>query len=168
MMKVALILLIVANLFSWIAFTTTSWGYIDSNIVNFRGDGLWMRCGESVGCSRSDGTRLDWYAAFQAFGIFGFVGINLAMLLVVLTMFVGSCKGNAEANMGAVIMCFAGAVCWLIAVIIFAAEWPDWVGNVPDKFGFSFALAIIALIISVVAGILLVVGGKGGGGTSPA
>ena len=48
----------------------------------------------------------DWYATFQAFGIFGFVGINLAMFLVVLAMFVDSCKGNAEVKMAATILCF--------------------------------------------------------------
>ena len=58
-------------------------------------------------------------------------------------------------------------VCWLIAVIIFAAEWPDYVGNIADKFGFSFALAIIAFIVAIVAGVLLIVDKKGGG-TSPA
>ena len=58
-------------------------------------------------------------------------------------------------------------MCWLIAVIVFAAEWPDEVGNIADKFGFSFALAIIAFVVAIVAGILLIVDGKGGG-TSPA
>ena len=57
MMKVALILLIVANLFNWIAFTTTSWGYINSATARYPGYGLWRLCAESGACSRLDGTR---------------------------------------------------------------------------------------------------------------
>ena len=57
MMKVALILLIVANLFNWIAFTTTSWGYINSPNSRYPGYGLWRTCGEAGACSRMDGTR---------------------------------------------------------------------------------------------------------------
>ena len=54
----------------------------------------------------------DWYGTFQAFGIFGFVGINVAMFLVILAMFVDSCKGNAEVKMVAMILCFvAGKSC---------------------------------------------------------
>ena len=58
MVKVALILLVVANLFSWIAFTTTSWGYIDVNA--YKGYGLWRICQEIVdpSCLPTDGTRL--------------------------------------------------------------------------------------------------------------
>ncbi|KAK7504583.1 hypothetical protein BaRGS_00004069 [Batillaria attramentaria] len=172
MVKISFILLLIANLFNWIAFTTASWGYFDfdgiANSLDGVGYGLWRRCGETIsGCTVLDGTREDWYATFQAFGIFGFVGINVAFLLLILYMFAGPCKGNGEAKMATFIICFVAAVCWLIAVIIFAAEF-SVSGTSVDKLGFSFALAIIALILAVVAGILLIVDGKGGGGTSPA
>ncbi|XP_076470298.1 uncharacterized protein LOC143300476 [Babylonia areolata] len=165
-MKVAFILLVVANLFSWIAFTTTSWGYTDNSSVNKPGWGLWRYCrDDGSACSLLDGTRMDWFASFQAFGIFGFVGLSVALLLVILFMFVGSCSGNGEVKMASLILCFVGGVCWLIAVIIFGAEFEDKGDN---EFGFSFALAIIGLICAIVAGVLLIVDGKGGGGTSPA
>ncbi|KAL8571720.1 hypothetical protein ACOMHN_060806 [Nucella lapillus] len=164
MMKVALILLLVANLFSWIAFTTTSWRYYNTTSSQV-GWGLWRNCGIGItGCSQLDGTRSEWYGAFQAFGIFGFVGFSVALLLVVLHMFGGPCKGNGEGKMAAMILCFVGGVCWLIAVIIFAVKFKD---TSITAYGFSFALAIVSLILGIVAGILLIVDGKSGG-TSPA
>lgn len=168
MVKVSFIILVIANVLNWIAFCTASWGYIKGGTNP--GFGIWRSCGETTGgCAELDGTRLEYYAAFQAFGIFGFVGVNLAMLVLSLFMFGGPCKSNGEAKMAVLIICFVAAVCWIIAVIIFGAKWDDNnSGNPFAELGFSFALAIVTLILAVIAGILLIVDGKGGGGTSPA
>jgi hypothetical protein len=59
-------------------------------------------------------------------------------------------------------------VTYLIAVIIFGAEWPEITNPLyVYRLGFSFALVIVAFILALVAGILLIVDGKSGG-TSPA
>lgn len=54
----------------------------------------------------------------------------------------------------------------MIGVIVFAAEVNDWPENAATdyKFGYSFALSIIALVLEIIGGILMIVEGKGGGG----
>lgn len=168
MVKVSFIILVIASVLNWIAFCTASWSY---NTFSGTGYGIWRTCNDliPITCSQLDGTRSEYYSAFQTFGIFGFVGVNLAMLLLSLFMFGGPCKGNGEAKMAVLIICFVAAVCWIIAVIIFGAKWDENTRGIPsEKLGFSFGLAIVTLILAVIAGILLIVDGKGGGGTSPA
>ncbi|KAK7462528.1 hypothetical protein BaRGS_00038413 [Batillaria attramentaria] len=170
LLKVALILIIVSNFCNWIAFTTASWGYNDGKLSGQyeTGIGIWRRCDLVGGCSDRDGLREEWIGAFQGFAIFGYVGINVVMLLIILFLFVGACKGNGEVKMGAIITAFVTAVCYLIAVIIFASEWDDGAGKNDDyELGFSFGLAIVALVLEAITGVLLIVDGKGGG-TSPA
>lgn len=167
-MKVAFLLLFVAVVCNWIAFCTASWGYI--NAGGKTGWGLWRICDETASsCNVMDGTRADWFAAVQTFGIFGFMAVNVAFLLVILAMFVGACRGNGEVQLGAVILCFVAVVCWLIAVIVFGAMWRDKLlpATADDKLGSSFGLAIVTLILALIVGILLIVDGKVGGSTSP-
>lgn len=61
---------------------------------------------------------------------------------------------------------FFSGVFYLIGVIIFGAKVNKWVENSTTdyKFGYSFALSIIAFLLEVVAGVLMIVEGKGGGG----
>lgn len=60
-------------------------------------------------------------------------------------------------------------VFYLIGVIIFGAKiddddkWPEN-NNTDYKLGYSFVLSLIALLLEIVAGILMIVEGKGGGG----
>ncbi|KAH9498907.1 hypothetical protein Btru_004996 [Bulinus truncatus] len=101
----------------------------------------------------------DVLAATQAFGIFGFVSLNLGCLLLVLTMFYDKCKGNSEATLASGISLIVSAVTWLIAVIIFGASLHNDYNNDLD---FSFALAVCALVLALVAGILVLLNAKGG------
>ncbi|XP_055957441.1 epithelial membrane protein 1-like [Patella vulgata] len=177
--KVNLIVLLVANFCNWIAFCTAEWGknyasVNDYNLNIFNGWGLWRICGNTLsnaGCNQLDGWALDWYGAVQAFAIFAFVGINVAFLLVVLMMFTSKCKGNGDAGMASAILCLVAAVCYLIAVIIFAyyfsVVYTVFTINLRPV-GYSLILAIIALILAFVSGILIIVDLKKGGSTSPA
>ena len=59
LMKICFVLLLIASLFNWIAFTTTSWGYYKNSATNF-GIGIWRACGDKastgIGCAQLDGT----------------------------------------------------------------------------------------------------------------
>ncbi|KAK6182768.1 hypothetical protein SNE40_010379 [Patella caerulea] len=175
--KVNFIVLLVANFCNWIAFCTAEWGKVYTSVNNYNinvynGWGLWRICGNALGsCSQLDGMNLDWYGAVQAFGIFAFVGINVAFLLVILMMFTSKCKRNGDAGMAAGILCLIAAVCYLIAVIIFAyyfsLAFTVFTINLRPV-GYSLILAVIAFILAFVSGILIIVDMKKGGSTSPA
>lgn len=47
----------------------------------------------------------DWWAFAQAASCFGFFGILVSFFLVILYLFVDSCKGNGEVATGAAILC---------------------------------------------------------------
>ncbi|XP_005106378.2 epithelial membrane protein 1 [Aplysia californica] len=169
--KIALLLIIIANFFNLIIFTTTSWGIVNAATGNDAHVGLWRRCSKlTTGCNDLDGYANEWVGAVQAFAIFGFVGINVACLLIVLYIFWDSCKSNKEVGMAASIICFVTAGCWLLAVIIFGAEFEDDpnVSGSDDELGYSFGLAIVALLLEAIGGVLLLLEVlKGSSGTSP-
>lgn len=157
-MKAAVVLLVAANFFSWIAFTTSSWRYVESDVNHNPGQGLWRSCTETgtFTCGLLDGTRLGWYGTFQAFGIFGFVSLTVALLLVVLFLFVASCSDNVEVKAAAKVLCFVGGLCWIIAVFIFSVKYKDDANSQDhDKLGFSFVFAIITALLAIVSGLLL-------------
>lgn len=57
----------------------------------------------------------------------------------------------------------------MIGVIIFGVKVDDyWIdsnaANIKYKLGYSFALSVVALVLEIVAGVLMIVEGKGGGG----
>ncbi|KAL5008161.1 hypothetical protein ScPMuIL_013742 [Solemya velum] len=175
--KLALLFLTIALLFVYIAFTCTGW------IENDAGQhwGLWRACSESnwvVGCVELDGTANDWWAATQALAIFGFVGINVAFFLLILYMFVGKCQKNGEVAMATAIICIVTGVLFLIGVIVFGAEYDEYykdLGKTPNNknnndhsLSYSYGLAIVAVILEILSGVLLILDGKKGGGTSPA
>ena len=64
---------------------------------------------------------------------------------------------------------YFSAVCYLVAVVVFAVRFDDTYGpSSLREFGTSFILAIAALVLEVVAGVLIIADNKKGGGTSPA
>ncbi|XP_041354544.1 uncharacterized protein LOC121372316 [Gigantopelta aegis] len=169
--KVAFIVLLLAQICSWIAFTVSAWAKVYITVNTYSYYGLWRVCGNAQSnavspCSPVDGTGLEWYGATQAFAIFGFVGINVAFLIVVLQMFTDKCKSVSDLTIVNAIICFTAAVCYLLAVIIFAVSIDKYYWK-PD-FGSSFGLAIVAVILAAVAGVVIILDKKGGGGTSPA
>ncbi|XP_063429179.1 claudin-18-like [Mytilus trossulus] len=166
--KVAFILLLIATLFTCISYTTTDWVYDDIG-ATLNHYGLWRICGETdipTACQAIDGWANEWYGVVQAFVTFGFFGILVSFFLVVLYIFVSKCQKNGEVAIAVAIICIATGVFYLIGVIVFAAEVNDWPeNNTTDyKFGYSFALSIIALVLEIIGGILMIVEGKGGGG----
>ncbi|CAG5133656.1 unnamed protein product [Candidula unifasciata] len=160
LVKITLIVALVSNLLNWISFTTTSWATYSGPFGADSYTGLWRSCGTLGGCSQLDGSGSSRFIAIQAFGIFGFISLNVAVLLLVLYIFWGSCRGNAEVKLAAAILLFVSVVTWLIAVIVFGADFYKDVKNNYSDLDYSFGLAIVSLLLSLVCGILLVVDGN--------
>ncbi|CAL1548292.1 unnamed protein product [Lymnaea stagnalis] len=152
--KIAFFLILLADVVNWIAFCTSSW-YVESKDTTWVG--LWRRC-TVQGCPiQLDGSPDDDIDAVQAFAIFGFIALNVGLLLIVLYMFWEGCKGNAETGIASAIVLYISASTWLISVAIYGAKLDD----VGGRFGYSFALAVCALILALFGGILMTIGGKG-------
>ncbi|XP_059159593.1 uncharacterized protein LOC131943463 [Physella acuta] len=96
-------------------------------------------------------------AATQTFAIFGLMTLNLGCLLLALYVFVPSTRGSREAGLGAAVSLLVAAASWLIAVCVFGAYADRQKGSDPGKLGFSFGLAIVALILSLAAGVMVLV-----------
>ncbi|GFO37324.1 epithelial membrane protein 1-like [Plakobranchus ocellatus] len=145
-------------IFSWIAFTTTSW--LEAESPGFTTHfGLWRSCSDvfGAGCIMLDGSGDATFNAVQALAIFGFGFLNAGFVLLILFIFWDSCRGNGEVSMASALLMLLSGACWLTAAIIFAAEYLE------DGFdsGYSFALAIVAAIIAFIAGVLIFVARKG-------
>ncbi|XP_059156715.1 uncharacterized protein LOC131941459 [Physella acuta] len=155
LVKFCFLLILTSAVASWIAFTTSSWGVNSDTVYT----GIWRRCQGQV-CVMLDGYPKVWFGVFQAFAIIGFMGINVAVVTIALYMFGASCKGNRETGFVAALVCIFTALFWLIAVIIFGAKYelddevsgPDSL----DRLGFSFGLAVAALGLELIVGILMV------------
>ncbi|KAK7004597.1 epithelial membrane protein 1 [Biomphalaria glabrata] len=154
--KIVFFLILLAVVVNWIAFCTTSW-YVGEEYI-----GLWRTCRNKSCSVMNDGNPDDDINAVQAFAIFGFMALNVGFLLINLYMFSSSCKGNIEAGIGAAITLFLSAACWLIAVAIFGAKQDD----LPGRFGYSYALAVCALILALIGGFFMLIGGRGNIGVS--
>ncbi|KAK0053129.1 epithelial membrane protein 1, partial [Biomphalaria pfeifferi] len=150
--KIAFFVILLADVVNWIAFCTTSWQVIEST-KSYRG--LWRSCLGAGVCGMLDGSTDDNVDAIQAFAIFGFIALNVGFLLIVLYMFWGSCKGNAETGIASAITLFVSAGCWLISVAIFGDKYDD-----AGRFGYSYALAVCALILALIGGIIMIIGGR--------
>ncbi|RUS75593.1 hypothetical protein EGW08_016657 [Elysia chlorotica] len=167
--KLAFVILLVAELLNWLCFTLNDWGLMDTQIENDGnkiGYGVWKLCGNqepNPNCQDLDGWRLPWYGAFQAFCIFGFMGVNVAFVMTILMLFVPQCLSNREVGLFCAISCIVSVVCYIIAIIIFAARWDDTYDQGFDRetFGAGFFLAIVVVVLSVIAAICAIIGVRG-------
>ncbi|GFR79091.1 hypothetical protein ElyMa_002280900 [Elysia marginata] len=163
LVKAALLLALLANLCSWISFTTTSWIQQEGTTSTLH-VGLWRLCSDSArsGCDMMDGQGDATFNAVQAFAIFGFVALNAGFVLFLLFVFWESCKGNTEASLAAAILLFVSGGCWMLAAIIFGAEYDEKYNDLH----YSYALAIIAAIIAVIGGVVAILARGGSSGVS--
>ncbi|ESO94143.1 hypothetical protein LOTGIDRAFT_161343 [Lottia gigantea] len=153
--KITLIFNLFANLSSWISFTTTSWGEGYENDSRL-GVGLWKICGTSLQtpCLDTAGVRIDWYASVQAFSIFGFVGSNISVALILIYIFWHRFKKNTKLAMAAGIICILSSAAYLLAVIIFASMFKD-LGM--HTLSWSFIFTVIALLLETLVGCALLI-----------
>lgn len=157
--KLSFIFCIIAMLTAWVSFVMPAWGYDrQTDKAGLLGYGLWRRCGESdttSGCIDLTGWNLTWYGVVQAFAILGFMGVNLAFCLVILQIWVPRCIGVKEIAFWNAVQCFMTALCYIVAVVVFGAEFDNatFAGNptFDAKLGYSWGLAIVALAFNGVA-----------------
>ncbi|KAH9498883.1 hypothetical protein Btru_004946 [Bulinus truncatus] len=152
--KLALFIVFVAQVCNWIAFCTTSW-YVNGAVHR----GLWRECtGSNIGgCVFLDGYPNDKFEAVQAFAIFGFISLNIGFLLIILFMFYGSCRLNSEVSIAAAIFLFFSTASWIIAVAIFGDMYKESI----EGLDFSYGLAVVALGLALIGGVLMIIGGRG-------
>ncbi|XP_059156723.1 uncharacterized protein LOC131941464 [Physella acuta] len=153
--KICMLLIFVSTVANWISFTTTSWGINNSNTWY---TGIWRKC-TADRCAMLDGVTVVWFGVFQAFAVLGFMGINVAFVVIALYIFGGDLRGNREAGTVAAVICIFTSMFWLVAVSAFGAEVDLEIGLVKDldKLGFSYGLAVAALGIELITGLLMVV-----------
>lgn len=166
--RLANIFLTAALYMGWYSYCTSSWGRVfpQSDSEYFHGYGIW-RIGDNKFLTtntpsplilHTDGWLLEWYGAFQAFASLGFMSVNLGYFLLVLTVYVGPCKSNADLLFWNAVINIAGCVSWLVAVILFGVKFKETFGiiSIGDPvLHYSFYLAVIVAAFQLVAGILL-------------
>ncbi|XP_064603420.1 uncharacterized protein LOC135468888 [Liolophura sinensis] len=179
LLLVALILILVANLFNGIAFSTTAWGeyfsYIaNSNVIDptarYTNVGLWRTCtGTQVtyaldglgACSYTAlGTAQGWMACVQAMAVFGFAGI-LGSLILMMAYLLG--EKNGDYLLLAAFICIITGVLYFIGIVIYGVKFysPVITSGFGRTLSWSFGLAVISMILEIVAGVLLLLGRKG-------
>ncbi|XP_059159640.1 uncharacterized protein LOC131943498 [Physella acuta] len=124
--KVAALVVMVAQILNWIAYCTSSWWVVTTPAagVLYTHYGLWRACNSGFlpKCAVLDGTGSDNMAAAQTFANFGFVSLNLGCLLLGLYVMLDTCRGNREAGLGTGVTLLTSGVGWLIAVCVFAGS----------------------------------------------
>ncbi|ESO85680.1 hypothetical protein LOTGIDRAFT_229485 [Lottia gigantea] len=150
--KLTVIFMLLSNLCNWIAFTTTYW---------IPGTGLWRTCsiiGNTPNCRFNDGNDVEFFQATQAFVSFGFIGINVVFFLSILYIWVAKCAKNADISFWGAILAFISAGSYFIGVLIYGIETNK--NFVVINLHYSYAMAILALLLEVVGGIFFLLAGK--------
>lgn len=141
--------LAVALMILVVAFASPGWNLTWTSNAEF-GDikqqtGLWETCT----CRDITGNTPDWWKATQAMITIGLI----LMLLCFLCVFIYMCVHTLSKNrtiLALTVLCFITALVLLIGIII-------WGVKKPDNLHWSFALTIISMLITLVAGVLSVV-----------
>lgn len=121
-----------------IGFATVAWTVRDSHHY-----GLWQSCQ----CN-SVGETEDWFKATQAMITLGLIGLLIAMILACIYLCVHSISKNSTI-LALVVVCFLSVIFMLIGFLIYGIKMgdPNW----------SYALCVIAAIMTIVAGALAIV-----------
>jgi len=130
-----------------IGFSTVGWEIhtLDTHPKVKNQHGLW----ESCTCRKHDLREKDWFKATQAMITIGLIGLLVSMILACLYLCVHTISKNSTI-LALVIVCFITVIFMLIGVLIFGIERGEHVS-------WSFALTVIAMVLTLVAGILAVV-----------
>ncbi|KAK7103513.1 uncharacterized protein [Littorina saxatilis] len=156
-LKIALVCLSLGVLLFVIGFATESWVVVDSG--HHRGYvvfGLWKTkdCRTSYACSthKYDNRYLqDYHKATQAMECLGLIGMLLAFLLLLLYVFVDSCR-RREALLATIFFLFGAVVCMVIGFIVFATHYENYSSDI----GWSMGVAIAGCILTFIAGVMCV------------
>ncbi|KAK3578933.1 hypothetical protein CHS0354_035565 [Potamilus streckersoni] len=134
----------------WLAF------YFLNREVTF---GLWRACATlstgQVTCASYEKTP-DWIIATSVFEVVGICGIIFAVLSAFFHIFIA--KNSRIAGQAPGPCAIAGGLCMIVGVIIWAAKYKkDPIFALLDL-SVGFILAILSAILSIIAGILLLLG----------
>ncbi|XP_060591210.1 uncharacterized protein LOC132746150 [Ruditapes philippinarum] len=149
MLKVGFILIIVALVIQILAVALPYWYSKEvANNYDVYG-GLFRGCAEAGNTKACNNVKnpTDWWAATQAFEIIGLLILVAALILCIIVLFVKDMKILKMVNF---ILCFCSCGFIIIGVIIYGAESEGWLA----EYSGAFALAIIAGIVALVAGVL--------------
>ncbi|XP_052686875.1 peripheral myelin protein 22-like [Crassostrea angulata] len=151
-----LFLLILGLVIDVIGVASPYWILADEDGVKVNG-GLWQMCTSASDVSEcSDFTKVqDWLKAVRGFGILGI----LLLLIAVLTAFVRICmKDRTCVLVFTIVLSFMAAVCIVISVSVFGKKYNTIVKNSSIfSFHYAFVSCILSIIISVIAGIFMIV-----------
>lgn len=121
--------------------------------------GLWRVCvsdaTSQVICT-SYVQKPDWIIATSVFEVVGICGIILAVLVAILHICIAKNSSIAGKVPGPCI--FAGGLCLIVGVIIWAAKFKQDPALALYNLSVGFILAILSAILSIIAGILLLLG----------
>ncbi|XP_045208450.2 uncharacterized protein LOC123560299 [Mercenaria mercenaria] len=151
-LKIGFVLLIVALILQLLGIALPFWYSKDYGNYESYG-GLFRGCHESS----SSNTKIcatwknvtDWWAAVQAFMLIGFFLIIGALVLSIIAVFIKS--DMKILKLICWILCFCACGFIIIGIIIYGAE----ASSVYAEYSGAFAVAIIAGIICLAAGILV-------------
>ncbi|XP_062598714.1 uncharacterized protein LOC134260144 isoform X2 [Saccostrea cucullata] len=119
--------------------------------------GLWQSCntvsgaGQDVTTCTDISIAPDWFKAVQAFACLGLI----SLLIAVVALAVKRCMDKALLFYLSAGLTFAGAVCILISIAVYAAKYTNTVADV--HFHFAFAFCIIAMILAIPAGFFIII-----------
>ncbi|XP_005105655.1 uncharacterized protein LOC101851819 [Aplysia californica] len=160
--KIALTLLMVNTSMAWNSFVSATWGDGYTTGPVFVGYGLWRRCGNSEtapNCVNLLGWNLQWYRTVQAFAIMAFVCVNVCYLLMILLVFLNRCKGSKAISLWICVLSFFSALCYLVAVTVFAASFDDdftVTGASSTSLAFGWIMTIIVALVQVLVGVFMI------------
>ncbi|XP_062598708.1 uncharacterized protein LOC134260141 [Saccostrea cucullata] len=120
--------------------------------------GLWLACdiisdgSQHINtCTYTSSSELDWFKAVQAFACLGLI----FLLFGIVALAVKRCMDKASILYLSAGLTFAGAVCILITIAVYAAKITDL--GISGYLHFAFAFCIIAMILAIPAGIFIII-----------
>ncbi|XP_050406769.2 uncharacterized protein LOC126822065 [Patella vulgata] len=153
-LKVALATLIIAVILFIVAFATSAW-MTHTYRQNYQSIGLWKyrKCGGSTCNEGRIGYRwgTDFHHATQAMETLGLIALLLSLLILLLYMFVDSCR-RRNALIVTIVFIFVSVFFIVVGIAVCADKYEERGFSI----GWSMGLAIAAAIFDFVAGVMCV------------
>ncbi|XP_061188426.1 uncharacterized protein LOC133196570 [Saccostrea echinata] len=125
--------------------------------------GLWKECatadifGQKISkCTEyGEGPVLDWLKAVRAFGLLGIFISTIAIISAILKI---RLKDRVFVLIIAIILSFISAVCTIVSIAVYAGKYHELEKDDSFvKFSFAFAFCAVSIVLSVIAGICLII-----------
>ncbi|XP_061172620.1 uncharacterized protein LOC133181966 [Saccostrea echinata] len=158
---IGFVLQIIALVIDIVGFASPYWIKGESSIDGIKVEahgGLWKYCissdfsGQDVSNCNQVVTNAGWFKAVQAFACLGLICLLIAVVALPIKLRLDKAS-LLHLSAG---LTFAGAICILISIAVFAAKEKE--SGATGHFHFAFAFCVIAMILAIPAGILIIVG----------